>query len=95
MNTETQSPYSVGSSACLGLFAAITKDFTAPWKLDYHAMKPHCSRQHVSCVVAANGKHPITLETHSGDGDMFNLRDEGAEALVKFVNAIHAERSNA
>lgn len=37
----------------------------------------------------------MTLETYSGDGDMFNLGDEGAEAMVTFVNAIHTERSNA
>jgi len=80
----------VGSS----LFIAITKDFPPPWRLEYHEMQPWYSRQHVSRVVAANGECPVTLETHSGDGDMFNLGNEGAEALVRFVNAIHAGRSN-
>lgn len=78
----------------LDLFFALTKYFPPPWKLEYHEMQRWYSRQPVSKVIAANGKCPLTRETHSGDGDMFNLGDEGAEALAKFINAIHAEMSN-
>ncbi len=74
----------------MAFFACLSKNFPAPWKLEYHKMNPHYFRQHVSCVVAANGECPLTLETYSGDGDRFNLGGEGAEALVKFMNYIHA-----
>jgi Holliday junction resolvase len=75
----------------LELFAALTKDFPPPWTLHYHEMKPHYDRPQVSEIEASNGEKPITLETYSGDGDMFYLRSEGAEALVEFVNAMHSE----
>lgn len=76
------------------LFESLTKDFPAPWKLLYHAPASNrgSDRRYVSCIEAASGECPLTLETHSGDGDMFYLRDEGAEALVKFVNSIQAQK---
>jgi len=69
------------------LLDVLTKNYPAPWMLEYHKDQPHYTRKHVSRIVAANGETPITLETHSGDGDMFYLGDEGAEALVEFVNS--------
>jgi hypothetical protein len=73
------------------LFAALTEGFPAPWKIEFHAMKPHYKRPHVAAIIAADGTNPITLETHSGDGDMFYLGDDGAEALAAFVNAMHEQ----
>lgn len=75
----------------LNLFTAITTGFPPPWRLEYHEKEPWHSTRHISKIVAANEESPVTLETYSGDGDMFNLRDTGAEALVTFVNAIHSD----
>jgi len=77
------------ATAAKDLFAEITKGFPPPWNLEYHKQGQFHPRQYVSKVVASNGECPITLETYSGDGDAFNLGSEGAEALVKFVNAMH------
>ena len=75
---------------CQMLFAALTKDHPAPWQLRYHELQLWHDRQYVAAIVAANGETPLTLETHSGDGDLFFLGSEGAEALVAFVNGVHA-----
>jgi hypothetical protein len=67
------------------LFTEITREFPPPWTVEYHVPQhPHA----VSRVVASNGGYPITMETFTGDGDMFNLGSEGAEALAEFVNAM-------
>jgi hypothetical protein len=64
--------------------------FPPPWKLEYHRLREWHSRRHVSKIIAANGKEPLILETHTGDGDDFRLSSEGAEALVAFVNDLCA-----
>lgn len=71
------------------LFEALTKEYPAPWHVEYH---PGSESDSVSAIRASNGLTPLTLETHSGDGDMWHLRTEGAEALTDFVNAIYAEQ---
>jgi hypothetical protein len=85
---------SITMKAATNLFLVLTKDFPAPWSVEYHRPMPwdqNRELRNVAVIKAANGEHPLTLETHSGDGDHFNLGSEGAEALVAFVNSVHAE----
>ena len=77
-------------NAASELYAELTKHFPPPWTLEYHPQAPHHERPCVSKIVASNGAYPLTLETFQGDGAVFYLDDEGAEALVKFVNAMQA-----
>ena len=70
--------------AALKLYLKLTEDFPAPWRVTYHPPYPDC----VAEIIADNGETPLTLETHSGDGDGFYLQTAGAEALVDFVNEV-------
>ena len=80
-NATTDTPAQV-------LFAALTNDYPPPWRAEYHSYAP----AFVSNVVASNGDVVLSLETHSGDGDLFNLGTLGALALVEFVNATHSNK---
>lgn len=71
------------------LFEKLTAKFPVPWNLVYHEKEAGHERQYVSEVVSMDGESVMKLETYSGDGDLFNLGSEGAEALVEFVNSMH------
>lgn len=78
----------IQNAAC-DLFYILTKDYPPPWRLTYHRKEDWHERQHVSEILAFNGKTVISLETYTGDGDIFYLGSEGAEALIAFINKTH------
>lgn len=72
------------------LFAAMTENCPAPWALKFHHVNR--SPRPVRAIIDAEGDEVIYLETFTGDGDHFYLGDDGAEAMVQFVNAMNSAK---